>query len=90
MCSPPWRPVRRGHADREQFAFAIQEGRVICTFNVGDFARLHGEQLAQGSNHPGIIVIPDQRYSIGEKIRRLAAIVSRVTAEEMINRIEFL
>jgi hypothetical protein len=76
--------------DEEQLAFAIEAGRSIYTFNVGHFARLHRDHLQQGRDHTGIIVIPDQRYSIGEKIRRLAAFVNSVTAEEMVNRMEYL
>ena len=48
------------------------------------------EYLQQGRTHSGIVVIPDQRLSIGEKIRRLAAFVRRVTAEDMIDRMEYL
>ena len=65
-------------------------GRAVYTFNVDDFARLHKQYLLQNSDHFGIIVIPDQRYTIGEKIRRLAGFIRQVTAEEMINRMEFL
>jgi len=46
--------------------------------------------LRQNKIHAGIIIIPDQRYSIGEKVRRLASFVSRTSAEVMINRLEFL
>ncbi len=58
--------------------------------NVDDFCRLHGEFLSEGKAHAGIIVIPRQRYSIGEKIRRLMELIDSVTAEEMRNRLEFL
>jgi hypothetical protein len=81
---------QRGVTDREQLAFAVQQARAIYTFNVGDFARLHREFLSQGVDHAGIIVLPDQRCSIGEKIRRLARFLSSVTAEEMVNRMEYL
>jgi hypothetical protein len=81
---------RCGTADADQLAFAVQQGRSIYTFNVGDFALLHREHLQQGIDHGGIIVVPDQRCSIGEKIRRLAGFLCRVTAEEMINRMEYL
>ena len=53
-------------------------------------ARLHREYLEKGNSHAGIIVIPEQRYSIGEKIRRLAALVHSATAESMKDYIEFL
>ena len=76
--------------DQDQLAFAIQQGRSIYTFNVGDFARLHREHLQQGIGHAGIVVVPDQRCSVGEKIRRLAGFISRITAEEMVNRMEYL
>jgi hypothetical protein len=79
-----------GATDPEQLAYAIQEKRTIYTFNVADFARLHRDYLLQGIDHSGIIVLPDQRLSIGEKIRRLAGLMSRVTAEDMVNRMEFL
>jgi hypothetical protein len=57
---------------------------------VGDFARLHRERLVQGMEHSGIIVLPDQRCSTGEKIRRLAKFISGVSSEEMMNRMEYL
>jgi hypothetical protein len=79
-----------GATDRDQLTYAVQQRRAIYTFNVGDFAQLHREHLQQGIDHNGIIVVPDQRYSIGEKIRRLASLVSRVTSEKMINRMEYL
>lgn len=81
---------RCGAEDSDQLTFATQYGRTIYTFNVGDFARLHAEYLRQGIDHCGIIVVPDQRYSIGEKIRRVAAFISSVTSEEMVNRMEYL
>ena len=79
-----------GAADQDQLAFAVQQGRSIYTFNVGDFARLHREYLLRGIDHSDIVVLPDQRCSVGEKIRRLARFIGGATAEEMINRMEYL
>lgn len=76
--------------DPEQLDFAVQMARAIYTLNVGDFALLHREYLSEGKEHSGIIAIPEQRYSIGEKIRRLAELLSTVQAEEMRNRMEYL
>ena len=81
---------RPGSSDSDQLAFAVQYARTIYTFNVGDFARLHREYLEQGRKHCGIIVIPDQRCSIGEKIRRVARLLASRNAGDMINRIEYL
>ena len=79
-----------GTTDQEQLEFAVEQGRTIYTFNVGDFSRLHRDWLQQGRDHRGIVVIPEQRYSIGEKIGRLARLVATLTAEEMVNRMEYL
>ena len=76
--------------DEEQLEFAALQGRSIYTLNVDDFCRLHSEFLSQGREHAGVILIPRQRYSIGEKIQRLMELIESVTAEEMHNRVEFL
>jgi hypothetical protein len=81
---------RCGISDRNQLDFASSQRRAIYTFNVADFARLHKEHVSQGVDHYGIIVLPDQRYSVGEKIRRLAKFVRSITSERMINRMEYL
>lgn len=81
---------RLGATDAEQLATAISLRRTIYTFNVGDFARLHRAHLEQGVEYSGIVVIPDQRCSTGEKIRRVARLLKSVTAEEMVNRMEYL
>lgn len=81
---------RLGTSDVDQLAYAMEQGRAIYTLNASDFAQLHREVLAGGRSHAGIIVIPEQRYSIGEKIRRLAAFVHSKTAESLKDHIEFL
>src|SRR5688572_27638434 len=69
--------------DQQQLVFAAFQGRSIYSLNVKDFCRLHSEFLAAGNEHAAIIVIPRQRYRIGEKIRRLANLIDTVTAEQM-------
>jgi hypothetical protein len=76
--------------DEEQLAFAVSRSRTIYSLNAGDFCRLHGEYLSQSRDHSGIIVIPKQRHSIGEKVRRLMELIDSTSAEEMGNRLEFL
>ena len=81
---------RLGASDESQLVFAAEDGRTIYTFNASDFARLHREFLESGRVHAGIVVIPEQRYSIGEKIRRLASFVQAMSSDSMRNHIEFL
>ena len=76
--------------DADHLAFATRERRVLCTHNVGDFWALHEEVLSQGRHHSGIILMPQQRYSTGEQLRRLLHLASALSADEMIDRAEFL
>jgi len=77
-------------SDEEQLDFARSEGRVLFTFNVSDFCRIHAELLAQGKSHAGIIVAPQQRYSASERVRRLLKLIAAKTAEQMHGHLEFL
>ncbi len=81
---------RGENTDEEQLVFATEQGRTLYTLNVGHFVRLHRDFLSAGREHAGIVVIPRQRYTVGEKIRRLLSFVGAFTAEEMKNRLEYL
>ena len=39
--------------DHEHLAYAASQGRVLCSFNMGHFCRLHADFLASGNNHSG-------------------------------------
>ena len=76
--------------DIEHLELATVQGRALYSFNVGDYQRLHTEYLTQGKHHSGVILAQQQRYSLGEQMRRLLRIIARISAEEMEDRIEFL
>ncbi len=76
--------------DAEHLDYAIEQGRVLCSFNVGDFYRLHGDYVAQGKRHAGIILMRQQHYSVGEQMRRILKLVASKSADEIRNEIEFL
>jgi len=80
--------IERG--DAEHLDHATAQGRVLYSFNVADFYRLHMEYLAQGKSHAGIILARQQRYSIGQQMRCLLKLIATKSAEEMRNRVEFL
>ncbi|MCP9492999.1 MAG: DUF5615 family PIN-like protein [Pyrinomonadaceae bacterium MAG19_C2-C3] len=80
----------RDAPDSEQLAHAAARERVLYTFNVRDFIILHHEYLAEGKNHAGIILAHQQRYSVGEQMRRLLRLVQINSAERLRNTIEFL
>ncbi len=77
-------------SDEEHLEFARSQGRVLFSFNASHFCRVHAQLLAQGKSHAGITLAPQQRYSIGERVRRLLKLIAAKTAEEMHDRVEFL
>lgn len=79
-----------GRNDDDHLIFATESGRVLCTFNIGDFWALHADYLARGRRHTGMIPMPQQRYSLGERLRRLLRIASVLSSATMIDRTEFL
>ena len=76
--------------DEAQLAFATAEGRVLVSCNVLDFPRIHGEWLAAQKEHAGIVMVPQQRWPVGQVLARLLALHSALNAGEMRNRIEYL
>jgi hypothetical protein len=77
-------------SDMEHLEYATAQGRVLCTFNIADFYRLHTTYLSQGKTHTGIILMPQQRYTVGEHMRRLLKLVAVRSAESMKDQVEFL
>ncbi len=76
--------------DAEHLDYATQQGRVLCTFNAGDFYRLHTDYMANNESHAGIILMRQQHYSVGEQMRRLLRLRASISAEDMKNWVEFL
>lgn len=79
-----------GRSDLDQLGHATAQGRTLCTFNVADFYRLHGELIARGQSHAGIVLMTQQRYSVGDLMRRLLAIVAAESSDSMRDRAAFL
>ena len=46
--------------------------------------------MTDGMHHAGIILAQQQRYNIGEQMRRLLKLVGTKSAEKMRDHIEFL
>ena len=66
--------------DEEHLSFAATQGRALYSFNVRDFPGIHSAWMAAGRDHSGIILAPQQRYSIGEQIRRSLRLIASVSA----------
>ncbi len=79
-----------GRSDEEHLSWAAQEGFVLYTFNIGDYSSLHQEWLAAGQVHNGIVLGRQQRYPVGEQLRRLLTRAHKRSAEDMRGRLEYL
>jgi hypothetical protein len=78
-----------GLSDEAQLAHANALGAVIFTHDA-DLIGIATETNRLGGDHRGVIFVEMHRLGLGECIRRLALYADIVTAEEMVNRIEFL
>lgn len=81
---------RTGKSDESQLRFATENACVFYTYNVADFYRLHCQWTAAGRDHAGMILAPQQRYSVGEQLRRVLRILASTGAAGMRNHVEFL
>jgi hypothetical protein len=79
-----------GRTDEEHVRFATAAGRVCCTGNKKDYARIHNNFATRGERHSGILVIPQQKWGIGELIRRLLAFASTTSAEHASGQLFYL
>ena len=72
--------------DEDHLTLASNNGGVLTASTSATIVALH----AHGTNHAGLVLALQQRYSVGEQTRRLLRLTAARTAEEMQNRIEFL
>jgi Domain of unknown function (DUF5615) len=79
-----------GRSDGEQLRWSSTHSRVLFSCNARDFYKLHTSLLTVGESHGGIILAPQQQYSIGEQLRRLLKLIAAKSAEDMNNQVEFL
>lgn len=66
--------------DEEQLIWATEQGRLLYSFNVADFCRLHSTFLAQRRGHAGILLARQQRYSVGEQLRGLLKLIATLVS----------
>lgn len=75
-------------SDPGQLEFAISQGRAILTHNVRDYVQMAQRYAAQNRTHTGIIV--SDQLPLRELLRRTLRLLAALSAEEMINRFEWL
>lgn len=81
---------RLGDADEQHLRWATEQQRVLYSFNVKDFSRLHNALLAQEGSHAGIIVVPRQNYSIGAQLQGVLRLMAEKSAADLQNQLVYL
>jgi hypothetical protein len=79
-----------GSTDEAQLLWATQKGRSLYTYNIRDFARLHAAFLARGETHGGLIFVQQGRFTVGEQVRGVLALLGGRSAEQLAGVVEFL
>ena len=73
-----------GSSDQEQLAYARKKNLVIVTHD-DDFL-----SMAMEVQHKGIVYVHQEKYSVGNLIRRLKLLWEIAEPQEMFNHVEFL
>lgn len=70
------RPDLVGLSDEQVLAVSADEGRIVVTLNIADFAGLHAEWQARGRSHGGLMYVstatfPQDRAFLGSLVSSL-------------------
>jgi predicted nuclease of predicted toxin-antitoxin system len=79
---------RKGLSDIEQFKYVSSENRVILTFNIADFYKIHLKFMREGTEHAGIIL--SKQLPIGTIVKALLKLLSDIKYEKVKNNIIWL
>jgi len=79
---------RKALTDIDQLNYASSENRVILTFNVADFIKIHIDYINKGLNHSGIIL--SKQLPIGVIVKALLRFLPDITPEKADNNIMWL
>jgi hypothetical protein len=75
-------------SDLDQLRYASLQKRVLFTFNVADFVKLHEEFAVADRRHSGILL--SKQLPIGIVVKRLLKLLSRLHPDEIANNIIWL
>ena len=77
-------------SDEDHLTLAAAERRLLYSFNVSDFQRIHTHWLSTERTHAGIVLAQQKRFAVGVQMHKLMRIIGTLTAKEMRGRLEFL
>ena len=78
--------------DEDQLRWAAEHGLAIFTHDLKDFPPLAEKWFLEGRSHAGIIlsVQPGSDLPYGVMLRRFLRLLDTLTADDMVNRVEWL
>jgi predicted nuclease of predicted toxin-antitoxin system len=78
-------------SDEGQLAWAAANGRAILTHDRKDFVPIARTWYREGRDHSGVILLAQPGdTSYGRLLRRLRRLLDTLTADDMVNRVEWL
>jgi predicted nuclease of predicted toxin-antitoxin system len=80
--------ARKAASDLDQLRYASLQKRVLFTFNIADFIKLHDEFIATGRHHSGILL--SKQLPVGIVVKRLLKFLSRLHVDEIENNVIWL
>lgn len=75
--------------DLAQLTYATQTERVLVTHNVHHFPNLHASWLANGQDHPGIIILLGYP-PVGDWVRRALNLLKSFSKTDLRNQLVYL
>jgi hypothetical protein len=80
-----------GRSDSDVLAAAVEDGYVVLTENVADFARIAADRLTAGGHHSGVLIALSSRFSRRPSgIPKIAAAVRAIAHDELDDRLLYL
>jgi len=79
---------KKAASDIDQIRYASLQKRVLFTFNVADFVKLHEEFMATGLRHSGILL--SKQLPVGIVVKRLLKLLSHLYVDDIENNISWL
>jgi predicted nuclease of predicted toxin-antitoxin system len=79
---------RKADSDLDQLRYASLQKRVLFTFNIADFFKLHDEFVTTGRHHSGILL--SKQLPVGIVVKRLLKLLSCLPVDEIENNILWL
>jgi predicted nuclease of predicted toxin-antitoxin system len=80
-----------GRSDPDVLSAAAENGYVLVTENVSDFARIAAERLTAGAHHRGVVIALSSRFSRRPSgIPNIAAAIRALADEELDDRLVYL